>query len=364
MRLVYSAFSAKANAFFAIMKTSTPSPLIVDLYWDADCLSGVAFTLVDVMTMINQVAAMRVSQAPPAVHWRWRRMDTQPIPRWLPSGPSPGKRQADVAVVPGWHAQTGPHLDRLIMRSSAVVRQLQTVHNMGGQLAMVYNGSALAARCGLLNGHHAAVPWPFMASVLRQSNLVQIVTGVPWLVANRVWTSDSPVGATELLLDLLRHTAHPTLATLAESVQHILLPPAVRRKVAALNAQVAYSKVLPEGAVELACRWLEANLDAPYSLHATAKAASTSPRTLLRHFVMAHGKTPLDYLHGLRMARAQVLLETSYVSVEQISKMCGYSDVGTFRRLFVRFVGKRPSEYRTNYQLRTSRKRWGEIQKK
>ena len=58
------------------------------------------------------------------------------------------------------------------------------------------------------------------------------------------------------------------------------------------------------------------------------------------------------------MARARVLLETTYVSVEQVAQMCGYQDAGTFRRIFQRQTKELPAAYRERYRLRTSRKRW------
>jgi transcriptional regulator GlxA family with amidase domain len=52
------------------------------------------------------------------------------------------------------------------------------------------------------------------------------------------------------------------------------------------------------------------------------------------------------------------LLETTYVSVEQIAQMCGYQDAGTFRRIFQRLANELPAAYRERYRLRTSRKNW------
>ncbi len=86
--------------------------------------------------------------------------------------------------------------------------------------------------------------------------------------------------------------------------------------------------------------------------------SATNPRSLLRHFAATLGQSPPDYLHGLRVARAQVLLETTSSSVEEVARSCGYQDLGTFRRLFVRLTGELPAAYREHCRLRTSRKRW------
>ena len=89
-----------------------------------------------------------------------------------------------------------------------------------------------------------------------------------------------------------------------------------------------------------------------------ARAAATSERTVLRWFAQVHGQTPLEYLHGLRVAQAQSLLQSSYLSVEAVALQCGYVDAGSLRKVFARVVGMTPGAYRQRFGLRTSRKQW------
>ena len=62
--------------------------------------------------------------------------------------------------------------------------------------------------------------------------------------------------------------------------------------------------------------------------------------------------------HQQRMTRAKVLLETTYLSIEQVAQACGYTDTGSFRRVFQKITGGLPALYREQYRLRTSRRRW------
>lgn len=103
---------------------------------------------------------------------------------------------------------------------------------------------------------------------------------------------------------------------------------------------------------------MEAHLDQPYSLDRLAEAASVSTRTLLRHFQQELSQSPLDHLHGLRCARARVMLEVTLESVPSIAVACGYADPAAFRRIFVRYTGMAPSEYRKRHALRAPRRRW------
>jgi transcriptional regulator GlxA family with amidase domain len=325
----------------------------VDLFWGQQVLAGAALAALDMLRSINELAAMRAPRAKAPIAWRWFAANGERVPRSFAGGGFIGT--ADVLVVPGWHARSGPELDSLVRVADACVARLQRVHAQGGQLLGIFNGSALLARAGLLHQRKAVAPWAFIAPLLRHDESVRLVTDRAWIEDQRLWTCDSPVLATELLLAALRRTR---VAHLAEAAAHVYLHSGERQQVAERIVRGAHERVLPAGAVERARRWLEAHMAEPYSLPALARAAATSPRTLLRHFAAAHGQSPLAWLQGLRMARARVLLETTYLPVEQVAHSCGYQDAGTFRRLFVKATGELPAAYREHYRLRTSRRRW------
>jgi transcriptional regulator GlxA family with amidase domain len=329
-------------------------PVTMDILWGPDCLGGPALAVVDLLRTITTLAAMRNPRAAAPVAWRWIGVPRAQRPGGAARGDS-FRGTADIVVLPGWHADSGPDLDRLVLASEPLVAGLRSVATAGGRLAGIFNASGLLARAGLLHGRQAASPWTFMASVLRQDESVRFVSDRPWVQDGPVWTCDSPAYATEMVLDMLRQTP---LAHLALAAAHIYLHSEERQQVGARIVHGVHQQTLPAGALERAKRWLENHTVEPYDLGATARAAATSPRSLLRHFAVALGQSPLDYLHGLRVARAQVLLETTYTSVEEVARSCGYQDLGTFRRIFLRVTGELPAAYREHYRLRTSRKRW------
>ena len=50
-----------------------------------------------------------------------------------------------------------------------------------------------------------------------------------------------------------------------------------------------------------------------------------SKRTLARRFAEATGVTPIDWVIGLRIARAKDLLESKPLSVEELASQCGFT---------------------------------------
>lgn len=315
-------------------------------------LDGPGAAVVDVLRLVNELAAARGARRAP-LSWQWCRADGR-TPRRAP-GPSRRRELTDVLVVPGWHARNGPHLDRLVQRDQAACVRLQAVLRGGGQVVAFYTGVALLAHARLLDARRAVVPWPFITATLRHAPQLQLAEGPAWVVDDRVWSADSPALATELALQLLQACG---LVDLAQTARAVCLHAPERQQLGKAFAQLNTRRVGP-GAVERARRWLEDNLQLPFNLATTAEAAAISPRSLLRHFRTAVGQTPLQLLHCLRITRARMVLETSYLPVETIAECCGWRDVAMLRRAFRRATGTTPAAYRERYRLRTERRRWG-----
>ena len=165
--------------------TSFQNPFRVDLLWGPEVLAGAALAVVDVLRSINALAAMRTPRAPQPVAWRWVPMASGRAPGGVARSPA-FRGQADAVVVPGWHANSGPHLDRLVQAARGAATRIQQVHARGGLVAGLANGVALLGEAGLLAGRQAVAPWPFVAPVLRHSEGVELVTDRAWTVDERV----------------------------------------------------------------------------------------------------------------------------------------------------------------------------------
>ena len=91
--------------------------------------------------------------------------------------------------------------------------------------------------------------------------------------------------------------------------------------------------------------WLE-----PFPLDALAKRHGMSASTLYRLFIRLFGQSPLEYLIGLRIARAQELLVRSSQSIGEVAQATGFQDSNYFSRCFRRVTGETPSCYRKRMQ--------------
>jgi transcriptional regulator GlxA family with amidase domain len=72
-------------------------------------------------------------------------------------------------------------------------------------------------------------------------------------------------------------------------------------------------------------------------------------RTFTRRFHGATGLRPNEYRLKLRMEKARELLEANTVPISQVAFDVGYGDIASFRQVFAREMGLRPSDYRKRF---------------
>lgn len=82
------------------------------------------------------------------------------------------------------------------------------------------------------------------------------------------------------------------------------------------------------------------------SVRELAQELNMSEAWFRRCFETAAGMPPLKYLTRLRMQKARELLENSFCTVSEVSYLAGYDDPLYFSRIFKKWVGISPREYR------------------
>ena len=86
-----------------------------------------------------------------------------------------------------------------------------------------------------------------------------------------------------------------------------------------------------------------------------ASELGCNPDYLGRVFRRVYGLTPTEFVPRRRVRHACRMLIESDRNVEEISRTCGFKDVGYFRRLFERHEGMTPLAFRRLYaQLHVS----------
>ena len=91
---------------------------------------------------------------------------------------------------------------------------------------------------------------------------------------------------------------------------------------------------------------MEEALDRPARIPELAAAVGLSESRFAHLFREQTGVPPARYLHGLRMQRARVLLQRTFLSVKDVMARVGFRDPSHFARDFRRYHGVPPSAAR------------------
>ncbi|MEO1686982.1 MAG: helix-turn-helix domain-containing protein [Pseudomonadota bacterium] len=228
---------------------------------------------------------------------------------------------------------------------------LRERHADGAVIAGMCTGAFLMAEAGLLERREATTHWYYEAAFRRRHPGVRMISRGT-LVApgpgGRLITGGASVYPSETSLQLI--AAHAGLAA-AQQFAH-LFGRYWRGDLAAVRAENGLEPPeIDDGAVAVACAWIEANLQTRGLVRGAAAAAMLTERTLARRFQRALGASPADYVARKRMERARLLLETSRLPVDEVAARVGYAEPSAFRRAFRKLTGLAPAEHRRRFKL-------------
>ena len=222
---------------------------------------------------------------------------------------------------------------------------LRARHAEGTVLASVCGGAFLLAETGLLQGRAVTTHWAY-AEVFRDRFPEALLEPDRLIIdGGDIISAGGLMSWTDLGLKLVERFLGPVV--MAKTARMMLVDPPGRE-------QSYYSGFAPrmnhgDAEVLKAQHFLQANEGRDARLPKLANLAGLEERTFLRRFQKATGLTTTEYAQRLRIAKAQELLQFGRLPVERIAWEVGYSDAGSFRKVFHRIVGLTPGDYRRRF---------------
>ena len=98
--------------------------------------------------------------------------------------------------------------------------------------------------------------------------------------------------------------------------------------------------------VEQAKRYIQNNYRKDLSLESVSRKVDMSSYYFSKLFKDVAGMNFIEYVTKIRMEAAKKLLKDDTVSVKEVCLKCGYGDPNYFSRIFKKYVGITPSEFR------------------
>ena len=244
---------------------------------------------------------------------------------------------ADTIIVPACNDGVGNEPLRAALRAA---------HARGARIASICTGAFVLAEAGLLDGRRATTHWAHTDRLVQDYRNVDVYPDVLYVEDGGIFTSAGAAAGIDLCLHIVRADFGSEVAnTLA---RRLVVPP--HRD----GGQAQFIDTpMPRGDADSLgplLDWAVARLDEPLTLDDLARQAHVSTRTLVRRFQAATGTTPLQWLLGQRVRRAQHLLEATDEPVERIAGLAGFGSAANLRQHFTRSVGVAPMAYRRAFR--------------
>src|SRR5690606_36210073 len=93
-------------------------------------------------------------------------------------------------------------------------------------------------------------------------------------------------------------------------------------------------------------QFVHENYNEPLQLNDLADRAQRSPSSVSKWFKQSTGRTFTEYIHYLRVSRAESLLLSTEMSITDIAMEVGFQSIRTFTRAFKLLKGTSPKKYR------------------
>lgn len=228
-----------------------------------------------------------------------------------------------------------------------LIRWLNQVTPVTRRFGSVCTGAFVLAKAGLLNHHRVTTHWAVAERLAQAFPTVKVEADAIHVRDGRLRTAAGVTAGLDLALALVEEDLGRDLALKVSSqlVMYFQRP----------GGQTQFSRkgqAAPAGrsALQEVQRWIAAHPAENHSISNLAQRMKLSPRHFARLFKREAGVTPADWVLQSRIDSARRFLESA-APPKEVAARCGFGDVDTFRRAFVRLVGITPAEYRKRHLI-------------
>lgn len=248
--------------------------------------------------------------------------------------------QADIFIVTSIH-----DVDAALSKNRFMVDWIRKFYQSGTIMASICTGAFLLAETGLLDGKEATTHWKMSNQFKKRYPKVHLKSEKLIINHCNLYCSGGRGSSSDLAYYLLeKYFGHQLASVTAKLFIHDL------RRISQ-NIYTIYGAQKTHGDTQILNiqEWIDLNIHQPISIKDLSNIACMSPRTFERRFKNATGDAPSVYIQRIKVEVAKRQLESKNLSFEEISQNLGYMNSGSFRKIFVRWVGLLPSAYRQRF---------------
>lgn len=246
--------------------------------------------------------------------------------------------KADIIYLPALWRNPQP----IIKQQACLITWLQKQFEQGAIISGVGTGCCFIAEAGLLDNKPATTHWYYFDKFQELYPTVKLKRQHFITQAGSIYCAASINSLADLTIYFIQRFFNTAVA------QHIQrhFSHEIRKPYESISYFENDNINHPDESILQAQLWMLNNSAKASTLENIAEQFDMSPRNFSRRFKLATGKTPIKYLHEMRLNNAKELLQSSNLSVAEIAYKVGYNDMSYFAKLFKKELYVSPKEYR------------------
>ena len=227
-----------------------------------------------------------------------------------------------------------------------VLDALRAADARGAWVMSICSAAFALARAGLLNGRRCTTHWHYSQELADRYPDVQVDENVLYVQDGNVISSAGTAAGIDACLHLVRVELGANVA--ASIARDMVVPP--HRD----GGQAQYiDRPMPtcgSAPMEELLHWMVQNLDREHTVADLAARVHMSARTFARRFRSETGATPAAWLNSQRVLRAQELLESTDLNIDEIARESGFGHPVLLRHHFAKVLDTSPQSYRRTFR--------------
>ena len=246
--------------------------------------------------------------------------------------------EVNTIIIPGWRNRDEKPPQELL-------DALSDAYQRGTRLLSICSGVFVLAAAGLLEGKRATTHWRYTAELAERYPGIIVDPNVLYVDSGQIITSAGSAAGIDACLHLVSRDYGVHVANIVAR-RLVMSPQRSGGQIQFIPSPVAQK---PRDEIAATLEWVLENLHSSLSVKSMAGRALMSERTFLRRFKEAMGITPKKWILQSRMNLARDLLESNYLTDEQIMVSTGFETLEGFRAAFRKSVGISPYSYRKKF---------------
>lgn len=247
--------------------------------------------------------------------------------------------QANTIVIPGWRGK-----DEAVPLK--LIDSIKAAHERGARLVSICSGIYVLAAAGLLSNRSATTHWRYIEDFSSKYPNVVIEPNALYIEDANIITSAGSSAGIDACLHIVRSDYG---SDIANTVAKRLVMHAHRDGGQSQFIEQPLPKKGTGNKLSSLMEQVRATMGEPHQISLMAEIADMSSRNFQRRFQAYTGVPAMRWLTKERIQKSCLLLETTDLSVEEISRDIGFGNADAMRYHFRQILSISPIDYRRRF---------------